>query len=94
MPSNAKPESPSKLIDARIEELADWRGEVLARMRRLVKQAVPDVVEPSSPASHSDHATCCNVGPAALVQLRDTFALPVDLPGQARADGQRPRAAR
>ena len=45
MPSKAKPESPSKLIDARIEELADWRGEALSRIRRLIKQADPDVVE-------------------------------------------------
>ena len=45
MPSNAKPESPSKLIDARIKELPDWQGEVLSRIRRIVKQAVPDVVE-------------------------------------------------
>ena len=45
MPSNAKPESPSELIDARIAELPDWQGEVLSRIRHLVKQAVPDVVE-------------------------------------------------
>jgi hypothetical protein len=45
MPSRAASESPSKLIDARIKELAGWRGEVLARMRGLIKQAVPDVVE-------------------------------------------------
>lgn len=38
-------DSPSKLIDARIEELADWRGETLARIRALIKQADPDVVE-------------------------------------------------
>jgi hypothetical protein len=38
-------ESPSKLIDARIKELADWRGETLARIRKLIKQADPDVVE-------------------------------------------------
>ena len=38
-------ESPSQLIDARIEELADWRGETLARVRSLVKQADPEVVE-------------------------------------------------
>ena len=38
-------ESPSKLIDARIEELGDWRGETLARIRLLIQQAVPDVVE-------------------------------------------------
>src|SRR5262245_11390826 len=38
-------ESPSELIDARIEELGDWRGETLARVRTLVKQADPEVVE-------------------------------------------------
>jgi hypothetical protein len=38
-------ESPSKLIDARIKELSDWRGETLARVRVLIKQAAPDVVE-------------------------------------------------
>jgi hypothetical protein len=37
--------SPSELIDARIAELDDWRGELLARIRELVKQAVPDVAE-------------------------------------------------
>ncbi|WP_027667602.1 DUF1801 domain-containing protein [Rhizobium leguminosarum] len=38
-------ESPSRLIDARIEELSDWRGEMLARVRTLIRQAEPDVVE-------------------------------------------------
>jgi hypothetical protein len=38
-------ESPSQLIDARIEELGDWRGETLARIRALVKQADPEVIE-------------------------------------------------
>ena len=37
--------SPSALIDARIKELSDWRGEILARVRTLIKQADPDVVE-------------------------------------------------
>jgi hypothetical protein len=37
--------SPSRLIDARIKELGDWRGETLARVRRLIKEACPDVVE-------------------------------------------------
>jgi hypothetical protein len=37
--------SPSRLIDARIKELGDWRGETLARVRSLIKQADPDVVE-------------------------------------------------
>ena len=38
-------DSPSQLIDARINELSDWRGETLARVRTLIKQAVPEVVE-------------------------------------------------
>ena len=37
--------SPSQLIDARIEELGDWRGKTLSRLRALVKQADPEVVE-------------------------------------------------
>jgi hypothetical protein len=37
--------SPSRLIDARIEELNDWRGETLARVRALIKQADPDAIE-------------------------------------------------
>ena len=38
-------ESASELIDARVEELGDWRGEMLGRLRGLVKEADPDVVE-------------------------------------------------
>ena len=38
-------DSPSQLIDARIKELSDWRGETLARIRMLIKQADPEVVE-------------------------------------------------
>jgi hypothetical protein len=38
-------ESPSRLIDGKIKELGDWRGEMLARIRALIKQADPDVVE-------------------------------------------------
>ena len=37
--------SPSQLIDARIEELGDWRGKMLSRLRACVKQADPEVVE-------------------------------------------------
>jgi hypothetical protein len=40
-----KSESPSQLIDARIEELDDWRGEMLSSLRALVKEADPEVVE-------------------------------------------------
>jgi hypothetical protein len=49
-------DSASQLIDAQIKELGDWRGETLSRVRRLIKQADPDVVEelkwkkPSNPA--------------------------------------------
>jgi hypothetical protein len=38
-------DSPSRLIDARIKALGDWRGETLARVRSLIKEADPDVVE-------------------------------------------------
>jgi hypothetical protein len=38
-------DSPSRLIDARIKELGDWRGKTLARVRSLIKEACPDVVE-------------------------------------------------
>ncbi len=40
-----KGKSPSQLIDARIKELGDWRGKTLSRLRALVKEADPDVVE-------------------------------------------------
>jgi hypothetical protein len=40
-----KSESPSRLINARIEELGDWRGELLGRLRALIKQADPEIVE-------------------------------------------------
>jgi hypothetical protein len=40
-----KDESPSQLIDARIKELGDWRGKMLSRLRTLVKQADPEVLE-------------------------------------------------
>jgi hypothetical protein len=45
MPTKSRPGSPSKLIDARIQELSDWRGEMLSRIRRLIEQADPEVVE-------------------------------------------------
>src|SRR4249920_750595 len=43
--ATAKGESPSRLIDARISELNDWRGAMLSHVRALIKQADPDVVE-------------------------------------------------
>ena len=43
--ATTKGESPSRLIDGRIKDLGDWRGEMLAHIRALIKQADPDVVE-------------------------------------------------
>src|SRR3989440_972101 len=43
--ATTKTESPSRLIDARIKELDDWRGKTLARVRALIKEADPEVVE-------------------------------------------------
>ncbi len=40
-----KSKSPSQLIDARIKELGDWRGEMLSRLRALMKEADPEIVE-------------------------------------------------
>ena len=62
-----EPRSPSQLIDERIEELGDWRGATLARLRGLIQEADPDVVEewkwvkPSSggTAVWSDHGGIC-----------------------------------
>ena len=57
-----KEASPSQLIDKRIEELSDWRGEKLAQIRALVKEAVPDVVEEwkwrGVPTWYSDGMLC------------------------------------
>jgi hypothetical protein len=44
-PAAQKGKSPSELIDARIKELGDWRGKMLGRLRSLVREADPDVVE-------------------------------------------------
>src|SRR3954462_9707622 len=43
--TSSKDKSPSKLIDGRIKELGDWRGDTLAQVRALIKQADPEVVE-------------------------------------------------
>ncbi|MEQ8788138.1 MAG: DUF1801 domain-containing protein [Pirellulaceae bacterium] len=45
MVAKSKPDSPSQEIDATIEELSDWRGAMLSRIRRLIRQADPEVVE-------------------------------------------------
>ncbi len=68
-------ESPSRLIDARIKELNDWRGKTLARVRTLIKQAAPDVVEEwkwSVPVWSQDGIICTGEAYKGAVKL--TFA--------------------
>jgi hypothetical protein len=69
-------DSPSRLIDARIASLGDWRGETLARVRRLIKEADPDVVEEwkwrGVPVWEHDGIICTGETYKAVVKL--TFA--------------------
>ena len=68
--------TPSALIDARIAELADWRGETLARLRALVKAADPDIVEEwkwrGVPVGEHDGIVCTGETYKAVVKV--TFA--------------------
>ncbi|HET7434123.1 MAG TPA: DUF1801 domain-containing protein [Thermoanaerobaculia bacterium] len=69
-------ESASALIDARIEELGDWRGELLARLRAIIKEAAPDAVEEwkwrGTPV-WSDHGIICT-GETYKSVVKMTFA--------------------
>jgi len=69
-------ESPSQLIDARIKELGDWRGEMLSRLRTLVKEADPEVVEEWKwrvvPAWYHDGLIC--TGETYKDHVKTTFA--------------------
>jgi hypothetical protein len=74
-------DSPSQLIDARIKELSDWRGETLARVRSLIKQADPEVVEewkwvkPTSPGTPVwSHAGMICTGETYKNVVKMTFA--------------------
>lgn len=77
-PKNAarRAKSPSQLIGARIEELGDWRGAMLARIRTLIKQAEPNVVEEwkwrGVPVWYRDGMVCTGETYKAVVNL--TFA--------------------
>jgi hypothetical protein len=75
-PSDAAGASPSDLIDRRISELADWRGETLARMRKLIREADPDAVETwkwmGTPVWEHDGIICTGETYKAVVKL--TFA--------------------
>jgi hypothetical protein len=77
----AEDESPARRIDARIEELGDWRGEMLARVRGIVKEADPDVVEewkwakatsPGTPVWSHDGIICTGETYKSVVKM--TFA--------------------
>jgi len=79
--ASQKRESPSRLIDARIKELGDWRGETLARIRSLIKQADPAVVEEwkwrGVPVWYHDGMICTGETYKNLVKV--TFAKGADL---------------
>jgi hypothetical protein len=69
-------ESPSQLIDGRIKELGDWRGETLSRLRTLIKEAEPEVVEEwkwrGVPVWYCDGMICTGETYKSIVKL--TFA--------------------
>ncbi|HEY2563056.1 MAG TPA: DUF1801 domain-containing protein [Acidimicrobiales bacterium] len=71
-----KSKSPSQLIDARINELGDWRGEMLSRLRAFIKEADPDVVEEwkwrGVPVWYHDGMICTGETYKAVVKM--TFA--------------------
>jgi hypothetical protein len=75
-PDANKGQSPSELISARIAELGDWRGKTLARMRKLIKAADPDVVEEwkwmGTPVWSHDGIICTGESYKKVVKL--TFA--------------------
>ena len=74
--ATTKGESPSRLIDARIRELDDWRGKTLAHVRALIKQADPEVVEEwkwrGVPVWYHDGMICTGETYKSIVKL--TFA--------------------
>ncbi|MHB0769356.1 DUF1801 domain-containing protein [Bradyrhizobium sp. 5.13L] len=73
---DANAASPSRMIDGRIKELGDWRGEMLRRIRRLIREADPDVVEEwkwrGVPVWEHDGIICTGETYKAVVKL--TFA--------------------
>src|SRR5215510_6610021 len=78
-------DSASRMIDARIESLGDWRGEMLARLRKLIKEADPDVVEEwkwANPVWSHDGIVCTGESYKKAVKL--TFAKGAALKDPAR----------
>jgi hypothetical protein len=78
-------ESPSQLIDARIAEMGDWRGPMLARLRALIRQAVPEAVEEWKWAVPvwSHHGILCT-GETYKKAVKLTFAKGASLPDPSR----------
>jgi hypothetical protein len=78
-------ESPSALIDARIKELSDWRGDMLARVRKLIHQADPQIVETwkwrGVPVFEHDGIVC--TGETHKSVVKTTFAKGASLPDPA-----------
>lgn len=74
--SGSQPKTPSQQIDARIKELGDWRGEMLGRIRAIIREADPDVVEEwkwrGVPVWEHDGIICTGETYKAVVKL--TFA--------------------
>jgi hypothetical protein len=71
--------SPSELIDARIRELGDWRGEMLARLRAIIREADPEVVEEwkwrGTPVWSHDGILCTGETYRSVVKLKPTEQL-------------------
>lgn len=86
MTGSQESKSPSELIDGRIKELGDWRGEMLGRLRALIHQADPDVVETwkwrGVPVWEHDGMICTGETYKSVVKL--TFAKGAALPDPAR----------
>jgi len=90
-PRSSSSQSASEVIDRRIAELGDWRGKTLSRMRGLIKQADPDVVEevkwvkktnPGTPTWSHDGIICTGETYKSVVKL--TFAMGAFLKDPAR----------
>ena len=83
---STKGQSASELIDRRIAELGDWRGETLSRMRKLIKEADPGVVEEwkwmGTPVWSHDGIICTGESYKSIVKL--TFARGASLKDPAR----------
>ena len=86
MKKSAPSESPSALLDARIQQLGDWRGQMLARVRKLIHEADPEIVEEwkwmGTPVFSHGGIVCTGETYKAVVKL--TFAKGAALPDPAR----------